>query len=141
MCVIRTGYSIESTIVFFFNDTATAEIYTYRHTLALHGALPISSASLGSNSQSTGPPDLNQTSGASGACGVNLPRTEGRASKLTSPPPPQARSEEHTSELQSLMRNSYAVFCLKKKKIEKTPKLKKQQLESTRSVTIVYKTN
>src|SRR3546814_10172258 len=28
----------------------------------------------------------------------------------------QRRSEEHTSELQSLMRNSYAVFCLKKKK-------------------------
>src|SRR3546814_6174298 len=27
----------------------------------------------------------------------------------------QQRSEEHTSELQSLMRNSYAVFCLKKK--------------------------
>src|SRR3546814_9477373 len=32
------------------------------------------------------------------------------------------RSEEHTSELQSLMRNSYAVFCLKKKKANKTPK-------------------
>src|SRR3546814_163541 len=30
--------------------------------------------------------------------------------------PVQKRSEEHTSELQSLMRNSYAVFCLKKKK-------------------------
>src|SRR3546814_7347961 len=30
------------------------------------------------------------------------------------------RSEEHTSELQSLMRNSYAVFCLKKKKTSKT---------------------
>src|SRR3546814_109598 len=29
-----------------------------------------------------------------------------------------ARSEEHTSELQSLMRISYAVFCLKKKKIK-----------------------
>src|SRR3546814_2626086 len=29
------------------------------------------------------------------------------------------RSEEHTSELQSLMRISYAVFCLKKKKISK----------------------
>src|SRR3546814_7013050 len=29
---------------------------------------------------------------------------------------PMARSEEHTSELQSLMRISYAVFCLKKKK-------------------------
>src|SRR3546814_1784214 len=31
-----------------------------------------------------------------------------------------ARSEEHTSELQSLMRISYAVFCLKKKKITHT---------------------
>src|SRR3546814_4017688 len=30
--------------------------------------------------------------------------------------PAAARSEEHTSELQSLMRISYAVFCLKKKK-------------------------
>src|SRR3546814_4247133 len=30
------------------------------------------------------------------------------------------RSEEHTSELQSLMRISYAVFCLKKKKTIKT---------------------
>src|SRR3546814_4074731 len=30
-----------------------------------------------------------------------------------------ARSEEHTSELQSLMRNSYAVFCLKKKNKQK----------------------
>src|SRR3546814_7504747 len=29
------------------------------------------------------------------------------------------RSEEHTSELQSLMRHSYAVFCLKKKKLYK----------------------
>src|SRR3546814_10732659 len=31
-------------------------------------------------------------------------------------PPGTRRSEEHTSELQSLMRISYAVFCLKKKK-------------------------
>src|SRR3546814_2874529 len=36
-----------------------------------------------------------------------------RAAELTVQ---QGRSEEHTSELQSLMRNSYAVFCLKKKK-------------------------
>src|SRR3546814_6766101 len=39
--------------------------------------------------------------------------------------PHRARSEEHTSELPSLMRISYAVFCLKKKKLEykhsKTP--------------------
>src|SRR3546814_6849569 len=40
----------------------------------------------------------------------------------------QPRSEEHTSELQSLMRNSYAVFCLKKKtKIEQ-----KKQTTQTR---------
>src|SRR3546814_4404354 len=32
----------------------------------------------------------------------------------------EARSEEHTSELQSLMRISYAVFCLKKKKKKTT---------------------
>src|SRR3546814_7344178 len=32
---------------------------------------------------------------------------------------PDRRSEEHTSELQSLMRISYAVFCLKKKKKRK----------------------
>src|SRR3546814_8043370 len=36
------------------------------------------------------------------------------------------RSEEHTSELQSLMRNSYAVFCLKKKnKTKAVNKIKK----------------
>src|SRR3546814_4022060 len=34
-----------------------------------------------------------------------------------------SRSEEHTSELQSLMRISYAVFCLKKKKIFKNNKV------------------
>src|SRR3546814_2830178 len=33
--------------------------------------------------------------------------------------PARSRSEEHTSELQSLMRISYAVFCLKKKKTTK----------------------
>src|SRR3546814_2584643 len=42
----------------------------------------------------------------------------------TQPPNPRprrsgSRSEEHTSELQSLMRISYAVFCLKKKNIKK----------------------
>src|SRR3546814_10713384 len=39
------------------------------------------------------------------------------------------RSEEHTSELQSLMRISYAVFCLKKK--NKTRSIHHQQLLST----------
>src|SRR3546814_7069786 len=37
------------------------------------------------------------------------------------------RSEEHTSELQSLMRISYAVFCLKKKKMNKTHNLYKNK--------------
>src|SRR3546814_2499359 len=41
-----------------------------------------------------------------------------------------ARSEEHTSELQSLMRISYAVFCLKKKK--KDIALKLQELSHVR---------
>src|SRR3546814_9742508 len=42
------------------------------------------------------------------------------------------RSEEHTSELQSLMRISYAVFCLKKKKKKNKEKLKrnKKQLKT-----------
>src|SRR3546814_5823822 len=35
--------------------------------------------------------------------------------RLAAHSPGVERSEEHTSELQSLMRNSYAVFCLKKK--------------------------
>src|SRR3546814_3940907 len=39
----------------------------------------------------------------------------------------QARSEEHTSELQSLMRISYAVFCLKKKKQKRTPQRSRQR--------------
>src|SRR3546814_6924949 len=39
-------------------------------------------------------------------------------------PQQQVRSEEHTSELQSLMRISYAVFCLKKKKTKKKHILK-----------------
>src|SRR3546814_4156399 len=40
--------------------------------------------------------------------------------RLCSSPLKESRSEEHTSELQSLMRISYAVFCLKKKKKDNT---------------------
>src|SRR3546814_1811651 len=42
-------------------------------------------------------------------------QTRRRQTLLRSGFPEQFRSEEHTSELQSLMRISYAVFCLKKK--------------------------
>src|SRR3546814_5742592 len=45
------------------------------------------------------------------------------------------RSEEHTSELQSLMRISYAVFCLKKKKI-KTNKQKHNNNHTTNTPTL-----
>src|SRR3546814_8995359 len=55
---------------------------------------------------------------------------------------PRTRSEEHTSELQSLMRISYAVFCLKKKK--KTTKHPDQNLRTNQIIsshkTIRYKT-
>src|SRR3546814_7179603 len=46
------------------------------------------------------------------------------------------RSEEHTSELQSLMRSSYAVFCLKKK----TTKTATTETLKTRTSIILYKT-
>src|SRR3546814_4008604 len=49
-------------------------------------------------------------------------RINGRATLVS-----DARSEEHTSELQSLMRISYAVFCLKKK----TNRMKKQKNDKT----------
>src|SRR3546814_10237626 len=44
---------------------------------------------------------------------------------------PVWRSEEHTSELQSLMRSSYAVFCLKKKKLTKNIKHKSTKQRRT----------
>src|SRR3546814_3774690 len=59
-----------------------------------------------------------------GTCTNEDPRNAGRELTLPKPPPaaraarshaPAPRSEEHTSELKPLMRNSYAVFCLKKK--------------------------
>src|SRR3546814_8268975 len=49
------------------------------------------------------------------------------------------RSEEHTSELQSLMRISYAVFCLKKK--TKKPYIIKPISRTSQSTVTYYKTN
>src|SRR3546814_2251974 len=45
-----------------------------------------------------------------------------------------SRSEEHTSELQSLMRISYAVFCLKKKKTQPRERATYQQPQCTSSI-------
>src|SRR3546814_1240994 len=51
------------------------------------------------------------------AQGVFITTSEDRAADAVElAPRARNRSEEHTSELQSLMRISYAVFCLKKKK-------------------------
>src|SRR3546814_3500969 len=55
-----------------------------------------------------------------------------------------ARSEEHTSELQSLMRISYAVFCLKKKKIKHhtySTIMSKTQIADIELARHSYKTN
>src|SRR3546814_1212885 len=54
-------------------------------------------------------------SGEKDAAGQDTPGASGEDSAY-----PPIRSEEHTSELQSLMRISYAVFCLKKKKKKHT---------------------
>src|SRR3546814_9300368 len=48
----------------------------------------------------------------------------------------KARSEEHTSELQSLMRISYAVFCLKKKK-QKPHKQNNREAQNEQSTTLI----
>src|SRR5437016_14640234 len=73
---------------FFFNDTATTEIYT----LSLHDALPIFSAS----------------------CGIRVATPR----KVLATVPGETRSEEHTSELQSLT-NLVCRLLLEKKKKKK----------------------
>src|SRR3546814_9223757 len=64
-----------------------------------------------------------QHSRAATTPGVSKPSKRGHSSAGRAPALQaggRRRSEEHTSELQSLMRISYAVFCLKKKKHTKT---------------------
>src|SRR3546814_6668848 len=65
-----------------------------------------------------------QTPGLSGL----FRETTGQFRKVRTATWPVVRSEEHTSELQSLMRISYAVFCLKKKK-----KIKKKTTRITKN--------
>src|SRR3546814_13274095 len=84
--------------VFFFNDPATTEIYTY-YTLFPYTTLFRSTIR---PARSTPMPTAPALSAAVRAI----------MNSACSP----FRSEEHTSELQSLMRISYAVFCLKKKR-------------------------
>src|SRR3546814_7547826 len=58
-------------------------------------------------------PTMPSSMNCDGSFGISLDYT---SSLLESRAMSSRRSEEHTSELQSLMRISYAVFCLKKKK-------------------------
>src|SRR3546814_11189611 len=69
-----------------------------------------SAAGAGRRLRAGGGPDRPGQRGGDGA-GRGQP-----AGRMGSSGRPGVRSEEHTSELQSLMRISYAVFCLKKKK-------------------------
>src|SRR3712207_7486811 len=101
-------------VFFFFNDTATTEIYT----LSLHDALPISTSPCwsGPSSRATSRPGPKPAS-----CGPTPAPTPCWPSSRRSTTPrrstwPCSRSEEHTSELQS---RQYLVcrLLLEKKKI------------------------
>src|SRR2546430_11422273 len=88
-------YCLPEVFFFFFNDTATTEIYT----LSLHDALPISTPSRSSWPSGSTPP--RRRSAARGTA-----------------PPATRRSEEHTSELQS-QSNLVCRLLLEKKKISR----------------------
>src|SRR3546814_7976162 len=131
------------------NDPAPTDIYTYRHTLSRHDALPIcpgrgdhpvhdprrAGRRRPHRGLAPGPhreglrirPGRGRTAGqavqgdaeADEADAWDLRDEEGarqgeEGQEGQEGRPGHGRSEEHTSELQSLMRISYAVFCLKK---------------------------
>src|SRR3546814_5762663 len=69
------------------------------------------------NSWTAADPAFSRMLGAAGLLGITWPRKYGGGERSALERyVVLERSEEHTSELQSLMRISYAVFCLKKKK-------------------------
>src|SRR3546814_17795788 len=113
--------TVNISIFFWFNDTATTEIYTSLHTLSLHDALPICVQLNAAACRATSA--CAKRSRVRGGKELLPERGRGRSHVRPQAPEPQEvrrnqklRSEEHTSELQSLMRNSYDVLCLKKKK-------------------------
>src|SRR5256885_7304707 len=85
---------------FFFNDTATTEIYT----LSLHDALPICTGA--SVAPAAAPPGVGRTGSRRGRSASPCRSPQGSPRGSTPPPgcgvePRGERSEEHTSELQS----------------------------------------
>src|SRR3546814_6036277 len=77
--------------------------------------------------------------GAAGAAHHDMVRPHRRERRQPFAEDRHHRSEEHTSELQSLMRISYAVFCLKKKK-QQTNHLLNQQIRYTITRTTILST-
>src|SRR3546814_3219875 len=120
LCNVRLSVfqcaAISFSFVLFFNYTATTESYTYGRPLSLHDALPILQTTLRQSEHLS----LRAVLSAEILIGLTL-------LALLSLLPVwirrrrHHRSEEHTSELQSLMRISYAVFCLKRKTDNKHP--------------------
>src|SRR3712207_7820014 len=97
--------------MFFFNDTATTEIYT----LSLHDALPISSRLRGLKASQGPPPSKAEARpGAGELC--RLQRQVRPAQGLRGSPLGRVRSEEHTSELQSRQYLVCRLLLEKKKK-------------------------
>src|SRR3546814_8754380 len=124
-----------------YNYSATTEIYTYCPTHSLHDALPIfdhilhleggkvtlypggydaferqraeraAQLAAAKAAQDAQRAKLQDYIARNSARASTAKQAQSRAKQLAR----MQRSEEHTSELQSLMRNSYAVFCLKKK--------------------------
>src|SRR3546814_2853044 len=106
--------------MFFCNGAATSEIYTYLHTLSLHDALPISRGGRRRCDRGSAwrrPQRRQLQLWLRRAHRLGMDRGGGRGVDQVGADhaDPAGRSEAHTSELQSLMRISYAVFCLKKK--------------------------
>src|SRR2546427_10926393 len=103
-------YSFFSLFFFFFNDTATTEIYT----LSLHDALPISRSVVGKKAM------LRRRSSSSGiSYRFSLLAWPGSILfSIPSRPAANMRSEEHTSELQS-QSNLVCRLLLEKKKKSK----------------------
>src|SRR3546814_3227362 len=101
--------------LFVLNDTATTEIYTnLTHSFPTRRSAGL--AHRGCGRSSWAPACRRGRAPCSSSWGWWSASV--RACSSPSAPtdaPPWRRSEEHTSELQSLMRISYAVFCLKKK--------------------------
>src|SRR3546814_6211680 len=117
----------------FVIDASTTEIYTYVYTLALLDALPIfeqrNTRALDGNicPRTHGNADIGR-----GQCRRIVDTIAGHGNHFALTPQPfDDRSEEHTSELQSLMRISYAVFCLKKKTTKTYKKTNNQPHNNT----------